>query len=141
MFELFAPVPPAGVSFERLKDIRIKSRTHSRYTVRPTAVPIKAALSAVDTIEPASVRRRFAGGSSTWITMSKLQAKSMSEQEKGVRLRYINGSRLHVGGYIQKGASAIWVSDEQDDAPAIISSASSSGARSSMSLYFAGVSR
>ena len=40
------------------------SSTHRRYTVRPTAVPISAADTAVETIEPARVRRRFAGGRS-----------------------------------------------------------------------------
>lgn len=39
-----------------------------RYTVRPTAVPIRAALNAVDTIEPARVRRRLAGGNSVNIS-------------------------------------------------------------------------
>jgi len=45
-------------------------RTHRRYTVRPTAVPIRAALNAVETIEPASVRRRLAGGKSTSISIT-----------------------------------------------------------------------
>lgn len=44
------------------------SITYRRYTVRPTAVPMRAALNAVETIEPASVRRRLDGGKSidTW---------------------------------------------------------------------------
>ena len=39
--------------------------THRRYTVRPTAVPIRAALNAVEIREPASVLRRLGGGRST----------------------------------------------------------------------------
>ena len=38
--------------------------THRRYTVRPTAVPIRAALNAVETIDPASVLRRLGAGRS-----------------------------------------------------------------------------
>lgn len=46
--------------------------THRRYTVSPTAVPIKAALRAVETIEPAKVLRLLAGGSSTSMRMRTL---------------------------------------------------------------------
>ena len=38
--------------------------THRRYTVRPTAVPMRAALNAVETMDPASVLRRLGAGRS-----------------------------------------------------------------------------
>jgi len=42
----------------------VDRKTYRRKTVRPTAVPIRAALMAPETIVPASVRRRLAGGRS-----------------------------------------------------------------------------
>ena len=45
---------------------KIATRTHNRYIVNPTAVPINAALNAVDTIDPVSPFLLFAGGSSNF---------------------------------------------------------------------------
>ena len=56
--------------------------TYKRYTVRPTAVPMTAALRAVDTIEPARPRRRFAGGKSTWMSIKREVGISRRRREK-----------------------------------------------------------
>jgi len=68
LFGFFAAISPTiGVGeISTVWYLELNSRAYRRYTVRPTAVPMRAALNAVETIEPASVRRRFAGGSSTW---------------------------------------------------------------------------
>ena len=65
---LLASVSPSKNRHQH-EDARTQRRdmswTYRRYTVSPTAVPIKAALTAVETIEPASPLRFFMGGAST----------------------------------------------------------------------------
>lgn len=56
--------PPEETDLEEGFSIEAKEkRTHRRYTESPTAVPIRAALIAVDTMDPARPLRRFEGGS------------------------------------------------------------------------------
>ena len=49
---------------------KMTAKTHKRYIVSPTAVPINAALNAVDTIDPARPFLLFAGGSSNFTRKS-----------------------------------------------------------------------
>lgn len=51
---------------------------YRRYTVRPTAVPIRAALNAVEAIDPARVRRRLLGGNSTLMQTKKRRFRIMA---------------------------------------------------------------
>ena len=69
-------------------------------------MPIRAALSAVDTIEPARVRRRFAGGSSTWTMMNKLQVNSMKEREVSrMEMRWFDFQKMVAPGWCPR---AMW---------------------------------
>ena len=65
----FSPVPAD----------KIATKTHNRYIVNPTAVPINAALNAVDTIDPARPFLLFAGGSSKFVEKSVSTANRKRE--------------------------------------------------------------
>jgi len=64
-----SPVFPPTISKKLVSTLAGKTtaKTYNRYIVNPTAVPINAALNAVDTIDPVSPFLLFAGGSSNFI--------------------------------------------------------------------------
>lgn len=80
---------------------------HRRYTVRPTAVPIRAALNAVETIEPASVRRRLAGGKSA--TISSISSSSFVFAI--MSLYFAGVSRYPL---VEVGIAAAWLGSESE---------------------------
>ena len=66
--------------------------THSRYTVKPTAAPISAALNAVEITEPVRPLRRLAGGRSASGNMVNINDHNENKKRNYLTI-YKRGSR------------------------------------------------